>query len=229
MNRKAVQENENPGGAHVHIPVPIDATDAFRHDATADILHLLVDNPDTSFSNRQLHRLTGKGMGNVNGAVRALEGLGIVQVDRTGRANQVRIDTSRLSTPDSPVTRIPQSAFHAPIRELIERITERIGDDAGIVVFGSVARGTADRSSDIDVLLVVEEGRMDAQREAHRIEDDLASQRFEGDRYASHIIVETRESAPDHQHITQILRDGITVRETPTLDAVKREVFEDGA
>lgn len=229
MNWKAVQSSGNHAGAHVCIPVPIGSPDAFRHDATADILQLLVDNPDRSFSNRQLHRLTGKGMGNVNGAVRALEGLGVVTVDRDGRSNHVRIDSSRLSTPDSPVTRIPQSAFHAPIRELIERITKRIGDDAGIVVFGSVARGTADRSSDIDVFVVVEDGRMDAQRAAHRIEDELASQRFDGDRYACHIIVETQTSAPDHQHITQILRDGITVRDSPALDAVKREVFEDGA
>jgi hypothetical protein len=69
MNSKPVRLSGGCEGTHVCIPIPVGDRDAFTHDATADILQLLTENPEKTFSNRELHRLTGKGMGNVNGAV----------------------------------------------------------------------------------------------------------------------------------------------------------------
>lgn len=228
MNAETVQ-SERGDGAYLRLPVPIGNPDAFRHGATADVLHLLVDNPQRAFTNRELHRITGHGLSGVNGTVDTLDALGLVDVDRSGRANAVRINSNRLVKPDDPVTTIPQAEYHPPVRALLDRLDQELSADAGVVLFGSVAQGTADRASDIDLFVVVEEGRMRAQRDAHTIEEETAETRFDGDRYEPHIVVETQESAPDHDAISEILVEGITLRETPAVDAVKQEVFEGGA
>ena len=172
--------------------------------------------------------MTGKGLSSVNAAVDTLEALGVITVDRSGRANAVRMDSEMLVRSDDPVTIIPQSAYHAPVRAILTGLEERIGDDVGVILFGSVVRGTADRTSDIDLFVVVEEDRMQAQREANTIEQGIADEQFDGDRYEAHIIVEPRGSAGNHDRISEILAEGLTLRDSPALDAVKREVFENG-
>lgn len=229
MNRETVQSSNRCEGTHIRLPLPLGDRDAFRHRAAADILHVLADNPDMTFSNRELHRLTGRGMSNVNAAVLSLEALEMIRVDREGRSNAVRIDPEKLVRSDDPVTTIPQSEYHEPVRAVRNRLVDRVGDDAAIVLFGSVARGDADRASDIDVFVVVDDGRMAAQRAAHAIEEEIASERFDGDRFEPHVVVETRDSAVTHDRIRDVLVDGITLHDAPVLDAVKGEVFADGA
>lgn len=229
MNGEAVQSRDPKEGSYVRLPVPLGEPDAFRYGATADILHILVDNPERAFTNRELHRVTGKGLSGVNAAVDALEALGVITVDRSGRANAVQMDPAMLVKADDPVTTIPQGAYHAPVRAILSKLGERIGDDIGVVLFGSVARGTADRTSDIDLFVVVSGDRMQAQREAHVIEQELAEEEFDGDRYEAHIVVEPRESAANHDRIDDILAEGVTLRESSALDAVKQKVFENGS
>jgi len=229
MNSEAVQKDRSTAGVYVRLPVPLGDPGAFRHGATADVLHLLVDNPERSFTNRELHRVTGRGLGGVNAAVDTLEALGVIDVDRTGRANAVQIDPAMLVKPDDPVTAIPQPEYHEPVRAILSRIGERISESAGVVLFGSVARGTADRTSDIDLFVVVDEGRMQAQREAHAIEREIADERFGGERYEAHVVVETSDSAAGHDRIGDVLADGLTLRTAPALEAVKRKVFDGGA
>ncbi|WP_436908126.1 nucleotidyltransferase domain-containing protein [Halosimplex marinum] len=229
MNAEGVHSEGRPDGAYVRLPVPVGDPDAFRHGATADVLHVLVDNPDRAFTNRELHRVTGQALSGVNAAVDALEALGVIDVDRSGRANAVRVEPGMLVTPDDPVTAVPQSEYHAPIRETLSQLESRIDEPIGVVLFGSVARGDADRTSDIDLFVVVEGDRMDAQRAAHEIEQTVADERIGGERYEPHIVVETRESAPAHDRIGDVLTEGVTLREASALDAVKREVFDSGA
>jgi predicted nucleotidyltransferase len=228
MNGKTVRNEGATGGSYVRLPVPLGDPDAFRYGATADVLHILVDNPDREFTNRELHRVTGRGLSGVNAAVDTLEALGVLSVDRSGRANAVRIDSEMLVKTDDPVTTIPQSEYHDPVRAILTELEARIGDAVGVVLFGSVARGTADRTSDIDLFVVVEDDRMQAQREAHTIEQELVDEQFDGERYEAHILVEPSESAPNHDQISDILAEGLTLRTSPALEEVKREVFEDG-
>ena len=228
MNGKAVQYKRPTEGSYVRLPVPLGDPDAFRYGATADILHILVDNPQREFTNRELHRVTGKGLSSVNAAVNTLEALGVITVDRSGRANAVRMNPEMLVKADDPVTTIPQTEYHAPVRAILTGLDERIGDDVGVVLFGSVAGGTADRTSDIDLFVVVEEERMHAQREAHIIEQEIADEQFDGERYEAHIIVEPKGSAKNHDRIREILTEGLTLRDSQALDTVKQRVFDDG-
>jgi len=228
MNDEMVQDSDPKAKSYIRLPVPLGEPDAFRYGATADILHILVDNPDRGFTNRELHRITEKGLSSVNAAVNTLEALGVISVDRSGRANAVQIDPAMLVKADDPVTTIPQAAYHTPVRAILSELEERIADDIGVILFGSVARGSADRTSDIDLFVIVEGDRMQAQREAHAIEREIADEEFDGDRYEAHIIVEPRESAASHDRIEKILTEGLTLRESPALDAVKQEVFENG-
>ena len=225
MNGETVQSEESMEGSYVRLPVPLGDPDAFRYGATADILHILVDNPERGFTNRELHRVTGKGMSSVNAAVDTLETLGVITVDQSGRANAVRMDAEMLVKADDPVTTIPQSEYHAPVRAILTSLEKRIGDDVGVVLFGSVARGTADRTSDIDLVVVVDEERMHAQREAHTVEQEIADEQFDGDRYEAHIIVEPKGSAENHDRISEILTEGLTLRDSQALDAVKQGVM----
>lgn len=228
MNDEMVQTEELTAGTYIRLPVPLGDPDAFRYGATADILHVLVDNPDRRFTNRELHRVTENGLSSVNAAVDTLEGLGVITVDRSGRANAVQIDPAMLVKADDPVTAIPQAAYHAPVRAILSRLDERIGDDIGVVLFGSVASGRANRTSDIDLFVTVEDDRMQAQHAAHEVEQEIADEEFDGEQYEAHIVVEPRESAANHDRIADILTDGLTLRDSPALDAVKREVFGNG-
>jgi len=228
MNSRNVHSEMGSGGTHVCLPIPVGEPDLFRHGATAEILHLLTDNPDRAFNNRQLRRLTGRGMGNVNGAVDALEGAGLITVRREGRANRIAIDATKLYKPDDRITSVPQTEFQRPIREVVTRLAETVRTDIGVVLFGSVARGDADRASDVDLFVVVPENRMKAQRTAHEIEQEIAAERFDGDRYEFHIVVEAQDSAPTHDQISDVLTEGITLRTADALETVKREVFENG-
>lgn len=229
MNSETVQSEGGQEGSYIRLPIPLGDREAFRYGATADVLHILVDNPERKFTNRELHRVTGKGLSGVNAAVDTLEALGVIIVDRSGRANAVQINPETLVKSDDRVTTIPQSEYHAPVRAILAELEERIAENAGVLLFGSVARGTADRTSDIDLFVVVDGDRMQAQRETHTIEQKIADKQFNGDRYEAHILVEPRESAASHDQIKEILTEGLTLRDSPALNEVKQEVFEDGA
>ncbi len=228
MNRKTARNEQVEKESYIRLPVPLGDPDAFRYSAVADVLHLLVDNSGRDFTNRELHRVTGRGLSGVNAAVDTLEALGVIIVDRSGRANAVRIDPEMLIKSDDPVTMIPQPEYHAPVRAIVSQLEERIAENVGVILFGSVARGTADRTSDIDLFVVVDGDRMQAQREAHAIEQEIADKQFHGDRYEAHILVEPRKSAASHDRIDEIITEGLTLRDSPALTAVKQEVFEDG-
>ncbi|MDL0138599.1 nucleotidyltransferase domain-containing protein, partial [Halobacterium salinarum] len=86
-----------------------------------------------------------------------------------------------------PILSIPQSEFHTPIRAFVDRVETTTADAndidelLGIVVFGSVARGDADRQSDIDCFLVVDGNRTTARRQITDLVADLEAERFDGD------------------------------------------------
>jgi len=208
-------------------------TDVFRLSAADEILGLLVDAHETEFSIPELVDATGAARSTVWRAVDLLDSLGVVRVRETPQRNYVSIDPERLQK-DDPVLAIEQPAFHHPIRTFVERVrdvfdeSDDINGLIGIVVFGSVARGEADRRSDIDLFVVVDGDRTSARRLVTDVVSNLSEERFDGDRFAFEPYVESVDSATRAgSKLREIFEEGITVVGSERLQSIRKAVFAD--
>jgi hypothetical protein len=218
---------EGDQSAGLWLPIPAPAPELFRHKATNDILRLLLDMPYETFTIRELSRLTDHSPYSIKSAVDVLEANGLVTAQAAGNRRPVGINRTRVTKPDDPVLRVPQPEFHAPLRTALDRLCHELDDVRGILVFGSVARGQADRQSDIDLWVVVNESRS-AQHQANEIAKDLGQERFDGERYAFQIMVETLSSAHGYaDRLHDIFIDAITLHESDALRQLKQEVLTD--
>ena len=122
---------------------------------------------------------------------------------------------------------IPQEQFRPPIQAFLSVLDERTIDPVGVILFGSVARGDADRASDIDILIVVEDEAVLARQETHDARQVVESQRFDGDRYEFQVMVETIDSAQNYgSKLREIFAEGLVLSGSDMLDDVKRGVFD---
>ncbi len=221
-------------GISVRIDVdPGERTDVFRIAAADTILRLLVDAHETEFTIPELVDATGAARSTVWRAVDLLETIGVVRVRETPQRNYVSVDPSRIHK-DDPILAIDQSEFHAPIRAFVTRVQDTIAeaddidDLLGIIVFGSVARGEADRQSDVDLFVVVDGDRTTARRLVTDIVGELSEQRFDGDRFDFEPYVESAESAQRAgSKLREIFDDGITVYDEDRLQSIRKAVFAD--
>ncbi|MFW6437017.1 MAG: nucleotidyltransferase domain-containing protein [Halococcoides sp.] len=186
----------------------------------------MFETPYEQYTIRELGRLTDTAAQSVKRAVDVLEANGMVVVETTGNRRLVGIDRSRVNTPDDPVLRIPQPEFHSPVRAALDRIRDELGVVEGVLVFGSVARGRADRQSDID-LWVLADDRADQHR-ANELAKELGQERFDGNRYEFQILVETKASARRQvDRLEDVFTDAITLVDTEPLRDIKQEVIGD--
>ena len=103
-----------------------------------------------------------------------------------------------------------------------------VDDLLGIVILGSVARGEADRQSNIDCFAVVDGDRTTARRRITDVVADLKSDRFDGDRFAFESSIESAESARRAgSKLRDIFAEGITVYGSDQLDSLRKEVIAD--
>ncbi len=111
----------------------------------------------------------------------------------------------------------------------MRRLTDQIEEIHGIVLFGSVARGDADRRSDIDCFVLVDGTQATAQQTAHEITSELNEEAFDGDRYKFHVLVESVESAHRYgNRLREIFATGLTLKTSETLTQLKEEVLTNG-
>ena len=212
---------------------PSPDTGVFRISAADNILRLLADAHETEFTVPELVDATGVTRSTVWRAVDLLDSIGAIQIRETPQRNYISINPDRLQK-DDPILGISQSEFHAPIRAFVDRVqattadADDINDLLGIVIFGSVARGEADRQSDIDCFVVVDGDRTTARRQITDIVADLQSERFDGDRFVFEPYVESVESARRvGSKLHEIFAEGITVYRSDCLDALRKEVVAD--
>lgn len=212
---------------------PNSDTGIFRISAADEILRLLADAHETEFTIPELVEATGATRSTVWRAIDLLDTIGAIRVRETPQRNYAAINPDRLKK-DDPVLAIDQSEFHEPTRTFVDRIQTAIADaDAvetvvGIIVFGSVARGEADRQSDIDLFVVVEGDRTAARRVVTDVVTDLQSQRFDGDRFAFEPYVESVESARRAgSKLDEIFDEGVTVYGTAALQSLRKAVIAD--
>lgn len=212
----------------VDLRVPLPEEQIFRYEAMDAIIEITAQNPTSEFSNRELQDLTGFGGPSVSKALSLLEELGVVVRRDVGTKTLYQIDERRLREADDPLLEVPQTEFRKPLRSFIERIEEELDPLAGIVCFGSVARGEADRMSDLDVFVLVDDDDelVSARRTATSVKSDLESRTFDGQRYEFEVFVESDESARRRgTDLRPIFREGITLYASEALREVKDDVF----
>jgi predicted nucleotidyltransferase len=211
----------------IELEYPFPEDRVFRYQAMQDVLEVLIDQPYATYSMSELANLTGANQGTISKAVTLLSELDVIEIAPDGRTQQVQINRERLTKPD-PILSIPQSEFHQPVQAFLQRLQDELDGLVGVVLFGSVARGQADRASDIDLLVIVAEDQTAARRTIQTVVSDLEDQRFEGNRYTFQPLVESTDSV---QRIGEQLRpqfdDGITLVGSDQLSELRTEVYAD--
>ena len=214
-------------------PHPNVDTGIFRIEAADDILRLLVDAHETEFTIPELVDATDVTRSTVWRAVDLLEEIGAVHIRETPQRNYISINIDNLEK-DDPILAIKQSEFHKPIRAFVSQVQEDligttdVDSLVGIVVFGSVARGEADRQSDIDLFVVVDGDRTTARRKVTDVVATLPEQRFNGDRFVFEPYVESIPSAQRAgSKLREIFLEGITVHEDEQLHSIRKEALVD--
>jgi predicted nucleotidyltransferase len=222
---------QSEAGVLIDFPFPDDRI--FRYQAMQDILHHLVNNPLEEFTQKELARITEADISTVSRSVSLLEQLGTITVSDSKPA-KIALDDDHVTASD-PLFNIRQQEFRKPVRTFLDELTDRISStDAieelvGVLLFGSVARGEADRSSDIDLLVVVDGDGTRARRLASKLGSKLEDRAFDGDRYEFEILVETVESAASHgEKLREIFDEGIVLDRTERLSEVRATVYADG-
>ena len=171
MRSESSDSRERPRleGAGLTLPLPVRDGALFKHSATAYILNFLGDNPDINVSIRQLSRVTPHSERATREAVDVLEPNGLIETFHKGNARRVQINKSLLHKPADPIRSIPQTEFQTPVRVAQHYIEDELEDVLGIVLFGSVARGDADRRSDIDLWVLVGGDQMQQRHAANEL------------------------------------------------------------
>lgn len=200
----------------------------FRYQAMQDVLSRLIEEPYNEFTIGQLAEMVDGNQATVSKAVKLLKQLGTVQTRQEGRKQYVSIHRARLTKPD-PVLSIPQSDFHKPVRAFVDRVQEEIDRLVGVLLFGSVARGTADRASDIDLLVFVEDDKTQARRTVQSTVSTLQETKFDGNRYTFEALVESTESAKRiGERLRQQFDEGLILIGSDQLSDIRAEVYANG-
>jgi predicted nucleotidyltransferase/biotin operon repressor len=222
-------ETSNAPGSSISLPIPILGPDLFKHKATSDVLLFLSNHRFDDFSLREIASQIGHSHQSVRRAVNVLSSNGLVIESPESNKRLVQINRKRLSIPDDPILRIPQTEYHQPVKTAVNELRERVSDVIGIILFGSVARGEADRRSDIDLWVLTRSGRAESQREANAIARDLEESSFDGDRYAFDIDVEAVQAVPTYtEDIREIVVSGIPIYKTSDFETVENLLLEEG-
>lgn len=212
----------------VKVRLPLPDEQIFRYGAMDDIVEIVAQNPSSEFSNRDLQRLTGYGGPSVSNALSLLTGMELLVRRDTGTKTLYRINERRLCNTDDPFLEIPQTEFREPLKRFVSRVNEELSTVAGIVCFGSVARGEADRMSDIDIFLLVgdDDELIPARRTVSDIARELEGQPVDGQRYEFEVFVESAESARRRGNdLQRIFQEGIVLADSEPLQRLKHDLF----
>jgi predicted nucleotidyltransferase len=212
--------------AKISLDIPTQDASIFKSQAVHDVLSFLSRYHTDEFSITELTNAVDYSQPTITKAVDIVAANDLVIDRRDGNARLVRINPERLSRPDDPVLRIPQAEFHTPVRTAVEMLVEQLDNILGVVLYGSVARGDADRRSDIDLWVLVEDDRMATQRTANRIRQDLEDQEFDTGRYAYEIDVEALPAVPNYtEELRDVLSGGLVVYDSERFETVRKMVF----
>ena len=216
-------KQEEGTGVTISLQIPAHDAGLYKSKATDDILLLLSRHRFDAFTIGELATRTENTKPTVARAVDSLKANELVVEDADGNRRLVQINRERLSIPNDPFLRIPQSEFHQPVKTAVDELEGILENLLGIILYGSVARGNADRRSDIDLWVLVSEDRAANQRAVNNLILNLEEQEFEQGRYAYDIDVEDAASVPQYtDDIREIILSGIPLHKTPQFETVEK-------
>ena len=147
MGRNSNTDSED--GMRILLDIPSQNTDLFRSQAVHDLLSFLSRYHTDEFSITELTDAVDYSQPTVSKAIDVLTANDLIVDRREGPTRVVHINRERLSHPDDPYLQIPQAEFQGPVRTAVDNLRDRLNNVLGVVLYGSVARGEADRRSDI--------------------------------------------------------------------------------
>lgn len=213
-------------GSKIILDIPSQDTNLFKSQTVHEILSFLCRYHTDEFSITELGDAVDYSQPSISKAVDILVANDLVITRREGNTKQVHINRGRLSRPDDPFLQIPQVEFHMPVRKAVNELVENLDDVVGIILYGSVARGDADRRSDIDLWVLVDEDRMANQRSANIIRQNHEDHEFDTGRYAYEIDVKSLPAVPNYTNeLRDVLSDGLVVHDTENFETVRKMVF----
>jgi predicted nucleotidyltransferase len=214
---------ESATGVSISLQIPISDEELFKHKATGDVLLFLSRHSLNEYTISEIASYTGHTEPSVKRSVDVLSANGLVKDTPKGNRRLVRINQERLSIPGDPYLQIPQPEFRNPVKAVAEELVSRLEKVQAIILYGSVARGEADRLSDIDIWVLVSEHRPEGQHRANEIRTELEEQKFNGDRYSYDIDVESVSSVPKYtEEIREIVSSGLSLYKTDNFETVKK-------
>ena len=135
-------------------------TDLLGQEYKAEVLKFLKDNPDDFFSINEITEKTSGSNPSVKKFLEELSDIGLVKFRKKGGSYLIEYN------PDSRYDEAVKSIFKVEIDELwrkasmygyLLRKDDKIGEHIeSVILYGSVARGTADSNSDIDILILTD-------------------------------------------------------------------------
>ena len=133
---------------------PTSVADALFTTAQQRLLALLFGQPSRSFYATDLIELTGSGSGAVQRELGRLSSSGLVNVSLVGKRKHYQANHQSPVFEELRGLVVKTVAVLQPIRQAIEPLADRI---SLLLIYGSVASGTATASSDIDLLVVADD------------------------------------------------------------------------
>ena len=215
----------------VLLDFPFPEERVFRYQAMQDILHHLVNNPFEEYTQKELATITDSDVSSISRSVDLLERMGVIDI-ANGKPAKITIDQDHITGSD-PLFTIPQREFRKPVQAFLDGLTaeieasDEVEEIVGVILFGSVARGRADRSSDIDLLVIVNGDLTYGRRLVSQLARDLEERTFQGERYQFEVLVETSESAASHGvPLRDIFDEGTVLKRTDALEDVREAVYD---
>lgn len=212
----------------IAVEIPPQDTRLFGSKAVNDILVFLSRYHKDWFAVAELSDTVGYTRKSISNALDVLENNELVLTKTEARKRAVRVNPDRLDIPDNPYFQIPQSGFRQPVEKAVEMLVEELEGVVAVVVYGSVARGEADRRSDVDLWVLVADNRMRQQRAANEIRQKLEEQEFgeNRERYHFDIDVEAVPAIPNYlESVREILSDGVVLHQTEEFGTVQSIVL----
>lgn len=125
-----------------------------------EVLSRLVDKPDYSYTIRELSKKTIGSYGSVRDFVHKLGQKGVVDLEKKGSSFLVNYNRgNRYHSLIRQLLRTESGRLTDIAREYAEKLYKRRGPEIySVVLFGSVAKGSATTESDIDILVVTNPG-----------------------------------------------------------------------